>query len=183
MRLWAQRASKCIYHQPTPSVSSAHKDLKLFGKQTLLFLNAGLRLKVDSFYLLTNGFWSFLFPIKEKIQASLINERQSLSLWIQTRATRFLHWGTVWLQQCSAAILAGLQKQESGPTNAASTHMCPEESANCENGGEDTHELMTDKPPPLDAIYRNHKNVPKCISCQANAWVHQVKNKLHILAW
>lgn len=41
-------------------------------------------------------------------------------------------------------ILASLWKQESGPTNAPSMHMCPEESANCENGKEHTDDLMTD---------------------------------------
>lgn len=60
--------------------------------------------------------------------------------------------------------------------------MCPEESANCGNGNEDTQELMSDKPPLLDAIYQNYKNLLKSISCHANAWAHQVRKKLCALA-
>lgn len=87
----------------------------------------------------------------------------------------------VWLQQCWAVTLATLRKQESEPTNVTSPHMYSKESANCENGRESTYELMTDKLPPLDAIYLNYRNLLKFISCHANARVHQLKNKLHIL--
>ena len=41
---------RAVIIQCTPSVSSTHKDLKLSGKQTLLFLNARLRLKVYGLY-------------------------------------------------------------------------------------------------------------------------------------
>lgn len=67
--------------------------------------------------------------------------------------------------------------------NVTSTHMYSEESANRENGRESTYELMTDKLPPLDAIYLNYRNLVKFISCHANARVHQLKNKLHILVF
>lgn len=55
--------------------------------------------------------------------------------------------------------------------------MCPEESANCENGKENTDDLMNGKPPCLDAIYLNYRNLLTFISCHVDDWVH-TKNKV-----
>lgn len=60
----------------------------------------------------------------------------------------------------------------------ASVHMCPEEQPTVRRT-ERTHELMTDTLPLLDATSPKVQKLAD-ETCHANAWVHQVKNKLHI---